>query len=88
MFRSAPRTGRNRGILFGDILPVVITVEKSCEHRRRSKEPNKTKVGKVTRKQVMNIVKLKGKNLNSRNDDAGFKIIAGTTRLMGLEIVD
>src|SRR5436190_1624337 len=53
-----------------------------------SKEPNKTKVGKVTRKQVMDIVKTKGKDLNARNDEAAFRIIAGTARQMGLEIVD
>jgi large subunit ribosomal protein L11 len=53
-----------------------------------SKEPNKTKVGKVTRKQVMDIVKTKGKDLNSRSDEAGFRIIAGTAQQMGLEIVD
>ena len=53
-----------------------------------SKEPNKNKVGKVTRKQVMDIVKLKGKDLPSRNDEASFKIIAATARQRGLEIVD
>ena len=52
------------------------------------RKPSKNKVGKVTRKQVMDIVETKGKDLNSRNDEAGFKIIAGTARQMGLEIVD
>jgi large subunit ribosomal protein L11 len=42
----------------------------------------------VTRKQIMEIVKTKAKDLNSRNDEAGFKIIAGTARQMGLEVVD
>ena len=42
----------------------------------------------MTRNQVMEIVKTKGKDLNSRNDEACFKIIAGTARQMGLEIVD
>ena len=50
------------------------------------KEPNKTKVGKVTRKQVMEIVKTKGNDLNARNPEAAFRIIAGTARQMGLEI--
>lgn len=36
----------------------------------------------------MEIVKTKAKYLNSRNEEAGFKIIAGTARQMGLEIVD
>jgi large subunit ribosomal protein L11 len=36
----------------------------------------------------MDIVKTKGKDLNARNDEAAFRIIAGTARQMGLEIVD
>ena len=53
-----------------------------------SAEPNRNKVGKVTRKQVMDIVNTKRKDLNARNDEAAFRIIAGTARQMGLEIVD
>ncbi|MGI9086425.1 MAG: hypothetical protein ACR2HH_01575 [Chthoniobacterales bacterium] len=63
-------------------------LQKAANIAAGSKEPNKTKVGKVTRKQVMDIVKLKGKDLNSRNDEAGFKIIAGTARQISLEIVE
>lgn len=36
----------------------------------------------------MESVKTKGEDLNSRSDEAGFKIIAGTARQMGLEVVD
>ena len=68
--------------------PAAILLKKAANIAAGSKEPNKTKVGKVTRKQVMEIVKTKGKDLNSRNDEAGFRIIAGTARQMGLEIVD
>ncbi|MEO6871054.1 MAG: hypothetical protein ABI233_02405 [Chthoniobacterales bacterium] len=53
-----------------------------------SKEPNKTKVGKVTRKQIMDIVKTKANDLNSRSDEADFEIIAGTAGQMGLEVVE
>ncbi len=49
---------------------------------------DKTKVGKVTRKQVMDIVNTKRKDLNARDDEAAFRIIAGTARQMGLEIAD
>ena len=63
-------------------------MKKAANIAAGSKEPNKTKVGKVTRKQIMDIVKTKAKDLNSRNDEAGFKIIAGTARQMGLEVVD
>src|SRR3977135_4520358 len=51
-----------------------------------SKTPNKEKVGKVTRKQVMDIVKLKMKDLNATNEEAAFRVVAGTARSMGIEI--
>ena len=44
------------------------------------------KVGKLTKKQVLDIVKLKAKDLKSRNEEAGFRVIAGTARQMGIEI--
>ena len=68
--------------------PAAVLLKKAANIAAGSKEPNKTKVGKVTRKQVMDIVKTKAKDLNSRTDEAGFKIIAGTARQMGLEVVD
>ena len=68
--------------------PASVLLKKAAGITVGSKEPNKEKVGKVTRKQVMDIVKLKGKDLNSRSDEAGFRVIAGTARQMGLEIVD
>jgi large subunit ribosomal protein L11 len=52
-----------------------------------SKAPNKEKVGKVTRQQVMEIVKLKAKDLNASSEEAAFRMIAGTARSMGIEIV-
>ena len=57
--------------------PAAVLLKKAANIAAGSKEPNKTKVGKVTRKQIMDIVKTKAKDLNSRNDEAGFKIIAG-----------
>jgi large subunit ribosomal protein L11 len=68
--------------------PAAILLKKAANIAAGSKEPNKTKVGKVTRKQVMDIVNTKRKDLNARNDEAAFRIIAGTARQMGLEIVD
>ena len=68
--------------------PASILIKKAANIAAGSKEPNKQKVGKLSKKQVQDIVKLKSKDLNSRNDEAGFKIIAGTARQMGLEIVD
>ncbi|MEI6541481.1 MAG: 50S ribosomal protein L11, partial [Planctomycetota bacterium] len=53
-----------------------------------SKTPNKDKVGKVTRKQIMDIVKLKAKDLNTTGDEAAFRVISGTARSMGIEVID
>ena len=63
-----------------------ILSKKAANIASGSKEPNKIKVGKLTRKQVADIAKVKMKDLNARSDEAAFKIIAGTARQMGLEI--
>jgi len=66
--------------------PAAILLKKAAGIAAGSKEPNKVKVGKLTRKQVLDIVKIKAKDLNSRNEEAGFRVIAGTARQMGIEI--
>jgi large subunit ribosomal protein L11 len=48
--------------------------------------PNTNKVGKVTRKQLEEIAKIKARDLNSADLDAAVKIIAGSARSMGLEV--
>jgi large subunit ribosomal protein L11 len=53
-----------------------------------SKMPNKEKVGKVTRKQVLEIVKLKQKDLNTSSEEAGYHVVAGTARSMGIDVLD
>lgn len=53
-----------------------------------SKEPNKTKVGKVTTKQLRELATLKLPDLNTTSVDQAMKSIAGTARSMGIEIVD
>lgn len=66
--------------------PAAVLLKKAANIAAGSKEPNKVKVAKLTKKQVMDIVKLKQKDLNSRSDEAGFRVIAGTARQMGIEI--
>ena len=51
------------------------------------KTPNKDKVGKVTRKQILDIVKMKQKDLNVNSEDAAVRLISGTARSMGIEVV-
>ena len=51
-----------------------------------SKEPNRNKVGKITKAQLMEVVNIKMPDLNTRNPEAAARILAGTARQMGLEI--
>ena len=66
--------------------PASALLKKAAGIASGSKTPNKEKVGKVTRKQVMDIVKLKLKDLNAVNEEAAFRVVAGTARSMGIEI--
>ncbi len=66
--------------------PAAILIKKAIGIAAGSKEPNKVKVGKLTKKQVSDIVKLKMKDLNARTEEAAAKIIAGTARQMGVEV--
>ena len=68
--------------------PASALLKKAAGIASGSKVPNKDKVGKVTRKQVLDIVKLKLKDLNSTGEDAAARIIAGTARSMGIEVID
>jgi large subunit ribosomal protein L11 len=68
--------------------PASVLLKKAAGVASGSKVPNKDKVGKVTRKQVMDIVKTKFKDLNATNEEAGFRIVAGTARSMGIEVLD
>jgi len=66
--------------------PASVLLKKAANIAAGSKEPNKLKVAKLSRKQVADIAKIKMKDLNARTDEAAFKIIAGTARQMGIEI--
>jgi large subunit ribosomal protein L11 len=52
-----------------------------------SKEPNRVKVGKVTRKQVEEIARTKMPDLNATTLEAAMRIIEGTARSVGIEVV-
>ena len=67
--------------------PASVLLKKAAGIASGSKTPNKDKVGKVTRKQVMDIVKLKTKDLNASSEEAAFRIVAGTARSMGIEVI-
>jgi large subunit ribosomal protein L11 len=67
--------------------PASALLKKAAGIASGAKNPLKDKVGKVSRKQVMEIVKLKGADLNAASDEAAFRVIAGTARSMGIEVV-
>lgn len=67
--------------------PASILLKKAAGIASGSKTPNKEKVGKVTKKQVMEIVKLKGKDMNASSDEAAARMIEGTARNMGIEVI-
>lgn len=68
--------------------PASALLKKAAGIASGSKTPNKEKVGKVTKKQVQDIVKLKLKDLNASDEDAAFRIIAGTARSMGIDVLN
>ena len=67
--------------------PASVLLKKAAGITAGSKEPNKEKVGKVTRKQVLEIVKLKMNDLNAMSEEAAVRVVAGTARSMGIEVV-
>ena len=68
--------------------PASALLKKAAGIASGSKTPNKDKVGKVTRKQIVEIIKLKKKDLGANSEDAAVRLIAGTARSMGIEVVD
>jgi large subunit ribosomal protein L11 len=67
--------------------PAVALLKKAAGIETASGEPNAKKVGKVTRDQVKEIAELKAKDLNAASLDAAMRIIEGTARSMGIEVV-
>ncbi len=66
----------------GDLLRKAAGIEKG------SNEPHKVKVGKVTKQQIREIAQKKMPDLNANDIDAAIKIIEGTARTMGIEVID
>ncbi|MFM8419124.1 MAG: 50S ribosomal protein L11 [Verrucomicrobiota bacterium] len=67
--------------------PASILLKKAAGVASGSKIPHKDKVGKVTRKQVLEIVKLKGADLNANSEEAAVRMVSGTARSMGIDVV-
>ena len=67
--------------------PAAILLKKACGLETASGEPNKKKVGKVTQAQVREIAESKMVDLNAASVDAAVRMIEGTARSMGIEVV-
>ena len=66
--------------------PAAVLLKKAANIAKGSGEPNKTKVGKVTMKDVREIAQLKMPDLNASDLEAATKIVLGTARSMGVEV--
>lgn len=66
--------------------PAAVLLKKAAGIASGSGEPNKQKVGKVNRKQILEIIKTKKDDLNAASEEAACRIIEGTARSMGIEI--
>ena len=66
--------------------PAAVLIKKALNIPKGSGEPNKDKVGKISRAQLEEIAKMKEPDLNSNDMDNAVKIIAGTARSMGVEV--
>jgi large subunit ribosomal protein L11 len=67
--------------------PAAVLLKKAAGLAKGSAVPNRDKVGTVTLAQVREIAKLKATDLNSADEEAAMKMVAGTARSMGIEIV-
>jgi large subunit ribosomal protein L11 len=67
--------------------PVSYLIKKALGIEKGSPVPNKDKVGKLTKQQVYDIAKQKMQDLNCYDEEAAFKIVAGTARSMGVDVL-
>ena len=67
--------------------PAAVLLKRAANIAKGSAEPNKTKVGTVTAKQVEEIAKIKMPDLNAGSIESAVKTVAGTARSMGLDVI-
>jgi large subunit ribosomal protein L11 len=65
--------------------PASVLIKKALGLEKGSSEPNKNKVGKITRKQLEEIAKIKMPDLTAKDMDAAVRTIAGSARNMGID---
>jgi large subunit ribosomal protein L11 len=67
--------------------PASSLLKRAASLAKGSGVPNREKVGTVTKQQIMEIVKMKAKDLNAKDESHGIRMIEGTARSMGIDIV-
>jgi large subunit ribosomal protein L11 len=67
--------------------PASVLLKRAANLAKGSNEPNKNKVGTVTRKQVEDIAKLKMPDLNCESPESAYRTVAGTARSMGIDVI-
>jgi large subunit ribosomal protein L11 len=67
--------------------PAAVLIKQALNLEKGSAEPYRTKVGQITQDQLREIAEKKMKDLNANDVEAAAKIIAGTARSMGVEVV-
>jgi large subunit ribosomal protein L11 len=67
--------------------PAAVLIKQAISLDKGSAEPHREKVGKITQDQLRQIAEKKMKDLNANDIDAAAKIIAGTARSMGVDVV-
>jgi len=68
--------------------PASALLKRAAGLAKGSGVPNREKVGKVTRAQVLEIAKLKQQDLNASSDEAAMRMVEGTARSMGVDVVE
>ncbi|MEX2580220.1 MAG: 50S ribosomal protein L11 [Verrucomicrobiales bacterium] len=68
--------------------PAAVLLKKAANLASGSGEPHKKKVGKLTKAQLVEVARVKMDDLNTDDEEMACRILAGTARQMGLEIVD
>ena len=68
--------------------PVSVLLKQACGVAKASGNTPREKVGQITKAQVTDIVKQKQQDLNSHDADAAYRMIAGTARSMGIDVVE
>jgi len=68
--------------------PASILLKRAAGIAKASGEPNKTRVGKVTKQQVKEIAQMKMPDLNAASLETAMSMVEGTARSMGIEVVD